>query len=71
MKRLKKTTILKLLTLVTGLLLAVASMGCDSVASDCQKEHLRLGEIAKQHLQYGPSYYKLTPQQGQMYHPAQ
>ena len=71
MKRLNKTTILKLLTLVTGLLLAAASMGCDSVASDCQKEHLRLGEIAKQQLQYGPSSYKLTLQQGQIYYPTQ
>ena len=67
MKRLKKTTILKLLTLVTGLLLAVASAGCDSVAADCREEHLRLGEIARQQLQYGPSY-MLQTQQGTAYH---
>ena len=69
MKRFRKTTILTLLTLVTGILLAVASSGCDSVAADCQEKHLRLGEIARQQLQYGPSY-MLTPQQRQTYHPA-
>jgi hypothetical protein len=69
MKRIKKTTILKLLTLVTGLLLAVSSIGCDSVVADNRQEHLRLGEIARQNLQYGPSY-MLTTQQNQTYHPA-
>jgi len=59
---------LKLLTLVTGFLLAVASAGCDSVAADCQEKHLRLGEIARQQLQYGPSY-MLNTQQGTTYHP--
>ncbi|MCP4257083.1 MAG: hypothetical protein GY774_06105 [Planctomycetes bacterium] len=70
MKR-RKTTILKLLTLITGLLLAVTTSGCiDPVASDCQEKHMRLGEIAKQQLRYGLSSYKLTPQQGETYHPA-
>ena len=69
MKRLKKTTILKLLTLIAGLLLAVSSSGCiDPVASECQEKHLRLGEIAKQQLQYGPSY-MLHTQQRTTYHP--
>ena len=72
MKRHKNPTILKILTLIIGLLLAVTITGCiDPVASDCQQEHFRLGEIAKQQLQYGPSSYKLTPQRGQMYYPAQ
>jgi len=71
MKRRKKTTILKLLTLITGLLLAVTAMGCiDPVASDCQEKHMRLGEIAKQQLRYGLSSYKLTPQQGETFYPA-
>jgi hypothetical protein len=70
MKRRKNLTILKVLTLIIGLLLAVTVTGCiDPVASECQKEHFRLGEIARQHLQYGPS--SLTPQQGQTYYPAQ
>ena len=69
MKRLKKTTILKLLTLIAGLLLAVSSSGCiDPVASECQEKHLRLGEIARQQLQYGPSY-MLNTQQNTTYHP--
>ena len=72
MKRRKNPTILKVLTLIIGLLLAVTVTGCiDPVASDCQQEHFRLGEIAKQQLQQGLSSYKLTPQQGQMYYPAQ
>ena len=72
MKRRKNPTILKVLTLIIGLLLAVTVTGCiDPVASDCQQEHFRLGEIAKQQLQYGLPSYKLTPQQGQMYYPAQ
>jgi hypothetical protein len=72
MKRRKNPTILKVLTLIIGLLLAVTVTGCiDPVASDCQQEHFRLGEIAKQQLQYGLSSYKLTPQQGQTYYPAQ
>jgi hypothetical protein len=70
MKRLKKTTILKLLTIVTGLLLAFASTGCDSVVAECRENHLRLGELAKQQLQYGPSY-MMTTQQNQAYHPVQ
>jgi len=71
MKRHKNPTILKVLTLVIGLLLAVTVAGCiDPVASDCQQEHFRLGEIAKQQLQYGLPY-TLTPQQGQTYYPAQ
>ena len=70
MKRRKNPTILKVLTLIIGLLLAVTVTGCiDPVAYDCQEKHLRLGEIAKQQLQYGLS--SLTPQQGQTYHPAQ
>ena len=72
MKRRENPTILKVLTLIIGLLLAVTVTGCiDPVASDCQQEHFRLGEIAKQQLQYGLSSYKLTPQQGQTYYPAQ
>ncbi|MBN1806965.1 MAG: hypothetical protein JW837_17085 [Sedimentisphaerales bacterium] len=68
MKRLKKTTILRLIILVTGLLLVITTTGCiDSVAADCQAEHLRLGEIARQQLQYGPSY-MINAQQGTMYH---
>ncbi|MHC4726243.1 MAG: hypothetical protein ACYS17_03370 [Planctomycetota bacterium] len=71
MKRRKKTTILKLLTLITGLLLAVTAMGCiDPVASECQERHMRLGEIAKQHLRYAQPSYNLIPQQGETYHPA-
>ena len=71
MKRRKNPTILKVLTLIIGLLLAVTITGCiDPVASDCQQEHFRLGEIAKQQLQYGLPY-TLTPQQGQTYYPAQ
>ena len=71
MKRRKSSTILKLLTLITGLLLAVTVTGCiDPVASDCQEKHLRLGEIAKQQLQYGLSSYTLNTQQGQTFHPA-
>jgi hypothetical protein len=71
MKRHKNSTILKVLTLIIGLLLAVTVTGCiDPVASDCQEKHIRLGEIAKQQLQYGLSSYQLTPQQGQMYYPA-
>ena len=70
MKRHKNPTILKVLTLIIGLLLAVTITGCiDPVASDCQQEHFRLGELAKQQLQYGLS--SLTPQQGQTYYPAQ
>ena len=69
MKRRENPTILKVLTLIIGLLLAVTITGCiDPVASDCQQEHFRLGEIAKQQLQYGLSSY---PQQGQTYYPAQ
>ncbi|MCP4609639.1 MAG: hypothetical protein GY845_13090 [Planctomycetes bacterium] len=69
MKRHKNPTILKVLILIIGLLLALTVTGCiDPVASDCQQEHFRLGEIAKQQLQYGLSSY---PQQGQTYYPAQ
>jgi hypothetical protein len=68
MKRCKNPTILKLLTLIIGLFLAVTVTGCiDPVAADCQEEHFRLGEIAKQQLQYGLSSYT---QQGQTYYPA-
>ena len=71
MKRRRKTTILKLLTLITGLLLAVTVTGCiDPVASECQEKHMRLGEIAKQQLRYGLSSYTLTPQQGETFYPA-
>ena len=70
MKRHKNLTVLKVLTLIIGLFLAVTVTGCiDSVASDCREKHLRLGEIAKQQLQYGLPSYKLTPQQGQTYYP--
>ena len=70
MKRRKNPTILKVLTLIIGLLLAVTVTGCiDPVAYDCQEKHLRLGEKAKQQLQYGLS--SLAPQQGQTYYPAQ
>jgi len=72
MKRHKNPTILKVLILIIGLLLAVTATGCiDSVVSDCQEEHFRLGEIAKQQLQYGLPSYKLTQQPGQTYYPAQ
>jgi hypothetical protein len=71
MKRSKKTTILKLLTLIIGLLLVVTVTGCiDPVASECQEKHMRLGEIAKQQLQYGLSSYTLIPQQGETFYPA-
>jgi len=71
MKKRKNPTKLKVLTLIIGLLLVVTVTGCiDPVASDCQKEHLRLAEIAKQQLQYGLSSYKLTPQQGKTFYPA-
>ena len=66
MKKRKNSTILKVLTLIIGLFLAITVTGCiDPVASDCQEEHLRLGQIAKQHLQYG-----LSSQQGRTYNPA-
>ncbi|MHC4309848.1 MAG: hypothetical protein ACYSSN_07890 [Planctomycetota bacterium] len=66
MKKRKNTTIFKVLILIIGLFLAVTVTGCiDPVASDCQEEHLRLGQIAKQHLQYG-----LSSQQGRTYNPA-
>ncbi len=66
MKRRKNPTILKLLTLITGLFLAITVMGChDPVAADSEAKHLRLGEIAKQQLQYG-----LSSQQGKTFHPA-
>jgi hypothetical protein len=72
MKRYKNLTVLKVLILIIGLFLAITVTGCiDPVASDCQEKHLRLGEIAKQQLQYGLSSYKLTPQQGQIYYPTQ
>ena len=72
MKRHKNPTILKVLILIIGLLLAVTVTGCiDPVASVSQEEHIRLGEIAKQQLQYGLSSYKLTQQPGQAYYPAQ
>ena len=71
MKRRKNSTILKVLTLIIGLFLAVTVTGCiDPVASDCEAEHLRLGQIAKQQLQYGLSSYNLPAQQGQTFHPA-
>ena len=72
MKRRKQSIILKLLILAIGLLLAVTITGCiDTVAYECQENHLRLGEIAKQQLQYGPSSYTLNPQQGAIYRPVQ
>lgn len=47
-----KRLIRRLLTLVTGIFLAVALMGCqDPVGADIEAEHLRLGNIAKQQLQ--------------------
>jgi hypothetical protein len=70
MKRCKNSIILTLLFLIIGLFLAVAITGCDSVAADCKERHLRLGEIARQQLQYGPSSYTLNPQPGTTYHPA-
>lgn len=71
MKRRKNSTILKVLTLIIGLFLAVTVTGCiDPVAFDCQEKHLRLGEIAKQQLQYGLPSYTLTTQQGETFHPA-
>ena len=71
MKRSKNSTILKVLTLIIGLLLAVTVTGChDPVAADSEAEHMRLGQIAKQQLQYGLPSYNLTPQQGQTYYPA-
>jgi hypothetical protein len=72
MKRLKKSIILKLFILIIGLLLAVTVTGCiDPVASECQENHLRLGEIAKQHLRYGLSSYTMNQQQGAVYNPVQ
>jgi lipopolysaccharide export LptBFGC system permease protein LptF len=72
MKRRKKSTIFKLMILITGLFLAFTVMGCiDPVATECQEKHLKLGEIAKQQLQYGLSSYTLTTQQGNTYHPVQ
>ena len=71
MKRRKNTTILKVLILIIGLFLAVTVTGCiDQVASDCQEEHFRLGEIAKQQLQYGLPSYTLTSRQGKTFYPA-
>ncbi len=71
MKRRKNSTLLKLLTLITGLFLAVTVMGChDPIVADCEAKHLRLGEIAKQQLQYGLSSYSLTTRQGETFHPA-
>jgi hypothetical protein len=72
MKRHKQSTIFGLLILIIGLFLAVTVTGCiDPVASECQEKHLRLGEIAKQQLQYGLSSYTLTTQQGEIFYPAQ
>jgi hypothetical protein len=71
MKRSKNPTILKVLTLIIGLFLAVTVTGCiDQVAKDSEANHFRLGEIAKRQLQHGLSSYTLTPQQGRTYHPA-
>lgn len=70
MKRHKNPTILKVLTMIIGLFLAVTVTGCiDQVAADSEAKHFRLGEIAKQQLQYGLT--SLTPQQGQTYYPVQ
>ena len=71
MKRRKNSISLKILILIIGLFLAVTVTGCiDPVAYECQENHLRLGEIAKQQLQYGLSSYTLNTQQGQTFHPA-
>lgn len=71
MKKHKNITVLKVLILIIGLLLAITVTGCiDPVASDCQENHIRLAEIAKQQLRYGLPSYNLTPQQGEMYYPA-
>ena len=57
--------------MVIAPLMAVIAAGChDTVVADCEAEHLRLGQIAKQQLQYGLSSYNLPAQQGQTYHPA-
>lgn len=56
--------------MIIGLFLAVTVTGCiDQVAADSEAKHFRLGEIAKQQLQYGLT--SLTPQQGQTYYPVQ
>ena len=71
MKRHKNLTALKVLTLIIGLFLAVTVTGCiDQVAADSEANHDRLGEIAKQQLQYGLPSYTLTPQQGKTFYPA-
>lgn len=70
MKRRKKSISLKILFLVIGLFMAVTVAGCyDTVAADNEAEHLRLGQIAKQQLQYGLPYYNLPVQQSRTFHP--
>lgn len=55
-KSIMKKLIRRLLTLVTVIFLAVTLMGCqDPTGADIEAEHLRLGNIVKQHLQQGLS----------------
>jgi hypothetical protein len=46
----------RVLTVATAVLLAVSLMGCnDPIVADMEAEHIRLGNVVKQDLQYGPS----------------
>lgn len=48
----------KVLTVATGVFLAISLMGCnDSIVSDMEAEHRQLGSMVKQELQQCPSAY--------------
>jgi len=62
--------IVKLLTIMMGIFLAVTLSGCnDPIVADMEAEHLRLGNIAKQELRQGLSTYP-TSSQAKLLYPA-
>ena len=53
----------KLLTIMMGIFLAVTLPGCnDPIVADMEAEHLRLGNICKQELRQGLSAYTTSSQ---------
>ena len=68
MKNKYKSIIVKLLTFVMGIFLAVTLFGCnDTIVADMEAEHRRLGVIARQDLQQNLSRSPATSQTKALY----
>ena len=68
MKNKYRSIIVKLFTFVMGIFLAVTLFGCnDTIVSDMEAEHHRLGMIARQDLQQNLSVSPTTSQTKALY----